>query len=138
MQPSIWYSIGEISNNHFRNQATDFIDTPIQNIADRRENVSIISLLGMLDLRQAKEDDYSTSYGTSEMVELAQFFDIDKHDLLLEWNDFKSIYLTSDFKSENLSIQNLCKILHKSEERIGKRFPLIQILHTVICFGFSL
>lgn len=47
---------------------------------------------------------------------------VDEDDLLVEWDDYKSIFLSSDFENGDLSMRGLNQLLYNSEETVGERY----------------
>lgn len=121
--------IDQQSDGNFEKDARKFIDNLCENLRKRTSDKSVVTQLGILDLSRIGPDTEVNLYGNTEIVELAEFFQIDEDDLLEEWEEFKFLFLRrTDLKNEDLCLYKLWLSLKKSEQSVGKNFPNIQKL----------
>lgn len=65
--------VGE--SDSFKNDAKEFLESLIENISRRMENLDIIEYLSILDLRKVNNKEIDIiSYGNAEIIELADYF----------------------------------------------------------------
>lgn len=75
-----------------------------------------------------------SSYGNSEIIELADFFNIDEEAMQKEWLEYKEMFLKNkDTKLNSLSIQKIYSTITETEKMNGEIFPLLKLPLTVAC-----
>lgn len=122
--------VTEEEQKKFELNAKLFIDTLTKNIMERLDNLPIVTMLGIFDLSNYANG--NIFYGTSEMSELAEFYNLDEDDLLEEWDKFKSLFHSEDDSVKNqLTITYLIKALLDLEQSIGENFPNIKKLLSI-------
>lgn len=115
------------NNDSFVKDARAFLDVLYENVSERLENLDIVTNLGILDLRKAPEITHiPATYGNKELMEIAEYFEIDEEDMINEWTEFKQHYLNDNFNQSTLSIQTLTYLINRLNITVGKKFPLIQ------------
>lgn len=88
--------VTKVDTDKFEINAKLFIDTLIKNITQRLDNLPIVTLLSILNLSDFPHG--NTFHGSSEITELAEFYDMDIDDLLSEWDQFKLLFLPVEKK----------------------------------------
>lgn len=109
---------------------TPFLDTMITNITDRFTDTDTIDQLSILDLTGT--DHLEMMYGYTEIESLAQKFDTEPEDLLLQWQDFIELINTRD--PQQRSLLDLQKLFHSPDHadlNLDQMYPLIHRLYSI-------
>ncbi|XP_015930201.2 zinc finger protein 862 [Parasteatoda tepidariorum] len=122
------------TDGSFEADARVFLDLLHSNVSKRLENLEIITNLGILDLRKVPEGTDLSLYGNTEIMELAEYFEMEEDVLMKEWKNFKDFYVVkSNIPHDALSIQKLTSMMFKQKMIVGDMFPSIGQLMNRAC-----
>ena len=100
-----------------------FIDNLVENINNRLENSEIIDRLSIFNFADLHET-CTSLYGNDEILELANFLNLDSDEALYEWNQFKTTCVDSNSSQVNGPMA-VTRLIHKLSKTTGNIFPAI-------------